>query len=1371
MVRMVSMILLGLLTVAASVAAQSSVRVVTVLIYQSCGVPVEFPSTLDYPTNPASYSQMSTRPAGPSNTTATQYFSPGYLTSIQPYTGTLPLTAPTTITTILPSGTRSGIYIIQYPRTGWVTVTSAYIGTAALTGQTTVRTVSPSGGYPGTYYVETPAPSSTYSTSNVVGSYTSNGITYSTTFEITTAVSDAGPTPAISTQINPSISEPFTTTISSTPVVQIPPYTTIYTQFPSASSITAPVTVTTIPPNSAGNGQGTIIVGVPAVRWVTTTVRWTGSTLITAPITSSYPPTGTEPGSVVVQTPPPVVSTTRAYSGTSSIPSLITATTLVGSGSDAWTVILETLSGYQPPLYQTTTQLYTGASPISDPITTTFEPSGTNAGLVLIQTPPGWVTSTRAYSGSSSITAPITATSIWPVADSPGVVWIETPTGYAQPSTSEPVQSSAQLISSTGSALSSPTPAGSSPVQSSSLSTQGGLSQVPSSSLSTQGGLSQVPMFSQPSASSTAGQSISSTLGSISTPSSSPSALPTCPPLVCGAIARNSTSCENSYGNPYNVTCGIRLWGTIAKRATVRNSEECLVQCDQTPGCVAVNFYSQASPQPENCELLSEVDYETSDPGTAGAERPADVEEINSVPPTSSAESTPPPQQLTTTTTRLYTGTSPISDFITATTIPASGSNPAVVVIESPGPPGSPGYQTSFRPYTGTSFLTVATTISTVLPSDQVSGTYIVETPSAALPSSNFASSSPAGSSPAASTSTLLGSSNSGIALATSSDVSSSGALLPSVTGFSSSAASLPGASSSSTSGAILPSVFGPSSSAAVSSSASGISTSAALLPSIFSSSLYAAPSLPSTNSISGSETYVTVTRPWTGTSPIFSPTIVSTILPSNGQPGTYIQETPASLLGHVTSTRGVYTGQEQITAATTVSTVFPSQGASGPVSGTYIVETPSPFISGASSTTAPSSSGQESYVTLTIAYSGSSSLTAPLTSTIAQPSAGNPGTVQIQTPARYVTSTRAYTGTIPITAATIVTTIQGMGSDPNTIVVEEPSPSGASSCAPNSNGNVTSANGNSYTVRCQAETDGSSLGSRQATIGFNDCFDFCDTTSGCLTFTFIGSGLIIEEGPGECQLKGAAASDPTFTSFNVNAVSAVRSGGVSPGPSYYVTTMRPGTNPGLIVIEYPTSSSQALTASATSAEASSTSASSSGLSSTSVPSSSSSQLSSTTEASTASATSAETSGTVVSSSQAPPPGYVTSTSYGPFAGTTTLTSIPYSGTISGTIILGIPETSQANYYITSTSYGSFPATTVLTSVAPSGTHPGSIWVGIPEIPTPGYQTSTSWGPFSSPTTLTSIAPNGQQSGTIIVGQPWTDTTVRILHLFTRKLY
>ncbi|KAK4500328.1 hypothetical protein PRZ48_008517 [Zasmidium cellare] len=1269
--------------------------------------------------------------------------------------------------------------------------THKFSGSASLTGETTVRTVSPSAGYPGTYFVEVPQ---IYSTSTVVGSYTSNGVVYSTTFEITSATQAVRTTsealPPAYTQINPSISEAYTTTISDVPVVVNPPYTTVYTQIPSASSLSAPTVITTVQPDLPNNEQGTVIVGVPAIRWVTTTIRWTGSTLITAPVTSSYPPTSTEPGTVVVQTPPPVVSTTQAYTGASSIPSLITATTLIGSGSDAWTVVLQTPQsyvtttqlytgqssisaaitattippgsdgspgtviiqtppGYQPPVYRTTTQLYTGFSPISDPITTTFEPTGTNVGLVLIQTPPGWVTSTRAYSGSSPITAPITATTIWPAGGSQGVVWIETPTGFAQPS------------SSVGSALPS--------------SSAAGIPEPPSSSL--------------PSALSTTGQSTPASVP-LYTSAPSPSVLPACPPLACGAIARNSTSCENSYGNQYNVTCGIRLWGTIAKRATVSNSEECLIQCDQTPGCVAINYYSQSSSQTQNCEMLSEVDYETSEPGTAGAERPADVEEINSVPPTSTIGSTPAPQLATTTSTRLYTGASSISDSITATTIAASGSNPAIVVIETPGPPPSPGYQTSFRPYTGASSISAATTVSTILPSGQISGVYIVETPTGfAAPSS----------SPQESyiTSTRPWTSPSPIAQATT--VST---ILPTGT--------LPGVYIVETpSSALLSSSLGISSSAAISLSLSASLSSTAISPSFSSSSSSAEVPLTLTNAFS--ETYVTVTRPWTGTSPISSATIVSTIRPTNGLAGTYILETPsAGLPGYVTSTRGAYTGADQITAATTVSTVLPSQGPFGPVSGTYIVETQ--LL--ASSTT----SEIGSYVTLTTAYTGSSSLTAPLTSTIAQPSNGSPGTVQIQTPVRYVTTTRAYSGSSPITMATTVTTIQGSGSDPNTIVVETPSPSGASSCASNSNGDTTSPSGDVYTVRCQTDTDGSSLGFRQATTGFNDCFAFCDSTSGCLAFTFVGSGLIIGDGPGECQLKGAAGADadPVFTSFNANAVSALRSRAVlPPGPSYYVTTTRPytgasqitqpitasssppsGSNPGLIVIETPTSSSGVEYYVTTTRPYTGASFLTQPITAESIPPASGNPgtiivetggsqnyyvtttrlytgLSSISGQITATSIPPANGSPGLIIVETPPPGYVTATSYGQFAGTTTLTSIPYSGSISGTIVLGIPETSQANYYITSTTYGSYAGTTILTSVAPSATQPGYIWVGIPETqtmttpsPSPlGYETQTTYGPYSQPTTLTSSPPSNTQSGLILVGLPYTRCFVDFLRL------
>ena len=148
--------------------------------------------------------------------------------------------------------------------------------------------------------------------------------------------------------------------------------------YSKTAQLTAPTTISTILPN--GNTQGTYIVAYPVIRYVTTTKYYTGTSPITEAITQTYPPSGTsKDGLVVIMTPPPYTTTTKAYTGQGVITGPVTQT-LPASSTDAWTVIVETPSGFSAPIYVTTTQAYTGTSSLTGPITvTTVAPSGTQA--------------------------------------------------------------------------------------------------------------------------------------------------------------------------------------------------------------------------------------------------------------------------------------------------------------------------------------------------------------------------------------------------------------------------------------------------------------------------------------------------------------------------------------------------------------------------------------------------------------------------------------------------------------------------------------------------------------------------------------------------------------------------------------------------------------------------------------------------------------------------------------------------------------------------------------------------------------------------------------------------------------------------------
>lgn len=619
---------------------------------------------------------------------------PPYTISYGEYTGTAVLTGPSTISTVLPSGNVQGTYIIVLP-VRYVTITTYYMGTAPITEPIT-STVGPSGTRSGYVIVQTP-PAYTTTTQPYTGTQSSITVPITQTYQA--SGSDAW---TVIIQTPPSYTPP---------VYSLPPYETTTQLYTGASSITGPITYTTIPPQSTR--PGTVVIQTPPAysppvysepAYVTTTQLYTGASSITAPITyTTIPPSGTKPGTVVIQTPP-------SYSAPP-----------VASG---------------PPSYETTTQLYTGASSITGPITfTTISPSGTRPGTVVIQTPPsysppvysepGFITTTQLYTGASSISGPITYTTIPPSGTRPGTVIIQTPPAYSPPPQSSMPSPS---ISATGSNTPGPVPSSYNPGSFPSVGLPSppipgvstGLSIPPSSALST-----FVPQSSSGQPASSGGQppGYSSELFTSSSPSSTLEAPPTyatlaaCPPVTCNSSANNATLCDSSYGNAFNVTCGTVYIGTVRKRATVESANECLTECDAEPQCVAVNYRADSTDPRGNCEILTSVERTEQEPGVAGAERPADAEPPNTVPPVFS-----------TTQTAITSSDGPASSAVFSTTAgPPGVSTTSLFVPGVSATPSTPGQPTS-SPVLSSSFGTPGESSSMALSSD--AATSIPEVPS-----------------------------------------------------------------------------------------------------------------------------------------------------------------------------------------------------------------------------------------------------------------------------------------------------------------------------------------------------------------------------------------------------------------------------------------------------------------------------------------------------------------------------------------------------------------------------------------------------------------------------------------------------------------
>ncbi|UZP36732.1 hypothetical protein NXS19_004548 [Fusarium pseudograminearum] len=164
-------------------------------------------------------------------------------------------------------------------------------------------------------------------------------------------------------------------------------------------------------------------------------------------------------------------------------------------------------------------------------------------------------------------------------------------------------------------------------------------------------------------------------------------------------------------------------------------------------------------------------------------------------------------------------------------------------------------------------------------------------------------------------------------------------------------------------------------------------------MPEDVSSTLPSAPSVNAPVTLpAGSDNYVTIFRPYTGTESITAPVTVSTISPADSKPGTVIVETPEPVTQaspttslsadiYITIYRP-YTGANPITAPITLTTMPAISG-----TGAVIIETPVP------------QTASVIYATIYRPYTGTARITEPITVTTIAPMSGGEGTVIIETP------------------------------------------------------------------------------------------------------------------------------------------------------------------------------------------------------------------------------------------------------------------------------------------------------------------------------------------------------------------------------------
>ncbi|KAK0906142.1 hypothetical protein LTR91_008630 [Friedmanniomyces endolithicus] len=173
----------------------------------------------------------------------------------------------------------------------------------------------------------------------------------------------------------------------------------------------------------------------------------------------------------------------------------------------------------------------------------------------------------------------------------------------------------------------------SSPSSSSSSSSRPSSSTTAMTSTSSTGGLSSTGST----ASSLSGAP--STIFSSTSLTSSASALATCGNAASPSASGAAAPCQDTYGNSFNVTYGTQYTGSVLIRAKQPSINACLLQCDTTANCAAVNYANGT------CELLSTVTgTETvavsGSAVAAAATRPASVSTIYTTPSTTSAMAT-----------------------------------------------------------------------------------------------------------------------------------------------------------------------------------------------------------------------------------------------------------------------------------------------------------------------------------------------------------------------------------------------------------------------------------------------------------------------------------------------------------------------------------------------------------------------------------------------------------------------------------------------------------------------------------------------------------------------------------------------------------
>ncbi|KAF4954779.1 hypothetical protein FGADI_5077 [Fusarium gaditjirri] len=1396
-------------------------------------------------TTPAPLSATTSEANLPSTTSGTD----GYVTVFIPYPGPGEITAPITrtqppengqpgtvfITTPVPAFTTpkqmNGLTTTSQGTDGYVTVFVPYPGPGEITAPIT-STQTPANGQPGTVWITTPAPAFTTPKQMYGLTTTSQG----TDGYVTVFMPFPGPgvitAPITSTQ-PPANGQPgtvFITTPAPLPTDQqnVPTttagddqYVTVFLPFPGPGVITTPITRTQAP--SSGN-PGTVFITTPAPEtptqpqtsalttdnYITMYTPFPGPGVITAPITITKPPSNGQPGTVLIETPVPLSSSAdtyvtvyRPYPGPGTIAAPITLTQAPSNGQPGTVFIetqptetptpMQTTDGSTPPItippdptgsYVTIYRPYPGPGQITSPITYTQAPVSGQPGTIIIETPNPdantatqtgpvtvptgnnnpYVTVYKPYPGPGNIDQPITITAATPSGDQPGTIIIETPTlevntkfapsPTSSPPVTIPIDNNNYVTvyrPHTGSPITAP---------------------IAVTTIAPSGG--------QP------GTVIIETPG----PESQSEAQPTTtdsPPVTIPQGQDGYVTVYRPYPGP----------GVITAPVTVTT----IAPTNGQPGTVIIE-----TPAPE-----------------APTSSSSDVPQT-----TASAVTIPADNAGYVTVYRPYPGPGTITAPLTVGTVAPTNGQPGTVIIETPLPQAAPettstpevtstqgtdGYITVFQPYTGTGLITAPITVSTIPPSNGQPGTIIVETPVTQAPTTTTSDAAPATIPP--------GPDNSHVTVYrphTGTDVITVPVTVTTIQGVHGQPGTIiietpvpqaPTSTDETTEAAPVTIPPGPDSSyitvyrlhtgtdvitaPVIVTTIPGVNGQPGTI--IIETPAAQDTNAPSTATASPGSTYITEYRPYPGPGNIDQPITVTTIEPSNGNPGTVIIETPTPDVNtkvaqppvtldpgpgdqYVTVYRP-YTGTGVITAPVTVSTIAPSGGQPG----TVIIETPEPETPGPNPTVTLPAGPNESYITVFRPHTGTDVITGPVTITTIAPANGQPGTVIIETPvaselgstpapvdsatiappqATYVTVYRPHTGVDRITAPVTVSTIAPSSDQPGTIVVETPGaepPVTTSPPPPTYTTVYEKYSGTDDITEPFAKTTIEPQGDQPGTIIFDTPAQRVVSTSAAqpsyitvyqphsgpdritapVTVTTIPPlgdqpGTVIIETPGS-ELPVTSTPEPTSQPSYIT-IYRPHTGADQITSPVTITTIEPqGDQPGTVIIETPGSE----------------------LPVTSTP------------------------------APAPEPSYVTV--YRPHTGAdqitapVTITTIEPQGDQPGTVIIETPDsepavtsspehTPQPSYvtvYRPQTGADRITAPITITTIEPQGDQAGTVIIETPgseppvtSTPAPSYTTIyepyTGTGEITGEVTVTTIPPQGDQPGTVIIETPGPQT-------------